>query len=231
MRKGEAGVGATAGVVQSISMHVMVTAGGKRFNAEKLIKAKRSSGDSAAVIDNEQIEEQVSKWDVTSFSLRPMKSSGVSSDAFGCPPKKEQALLEKMDLAKAERNAKARQEEIAKFKNRCLTCCEFAAILVIASPSALDALAAKHKDSPKELAEALHDQTRLRIHVYGMKRADLLRIGIKPGTTDQEEATRLLDKYRFLVKSLLPRKPPAPAPHPRCGCCALSTYCMAVSGA
>jgi hypothetical protein len=60
---------------------------------------------------------------------------------------------------------------------------EFSAVLVIASPSALDALAAKHKDSPKELAEPLRDQTRLRIHVYGVKRADLPHIRIKPDRT------------------------------------------------
>lgn len=212
------GVGATMGVAQSTLLHAMDTPGAKRDKAEKSVKAKRRSGVGTGATEEEQVEEQVSKWDVTSFFALSKSQRWTIIRSVRLSYKKnakdEQALLEKMDQAKAGRNAKAREEEIAKFSNRCVKYNEFAAIPVIAAPLALDALAAKHADSPKELAEALRQQTRLRIHVFGMKRAELPLIGTKPGATDQEEAKRLLDFYTNSVKSALPPKPPAPSPFP-----------------
>jgi hypothetical protein len=121
--------------------------------------------------------------------------------------KKEQALLEKIDLAKAERNAKARQEEIAKLKNCCLKYSEFSAILVIASPSALDALADKHKNSPKELTEALRDQTRLRIRDEARRNGP----GRSSTPSRQISSPREVDVASEAVR-------PRSAPGQRCGC-------------
>ena len=114
-----------------------------------------------------------------------------------------------MDEAKAAQVAATRQAEITKFKNRCLKYHESAALTAI-----LEALAAQHADSPAHLADALRQQIRMRLHVYGIKAAELPCIGGKPGTSVEEEAARLYNAFKGVVKSSLPSRPGTPTPYP-----------------
>jgi len=218
MRLG-ASFGATAGVAQSMRMHAMDTPGAKQAAAAKAVSKKRKQGLGAELTEEQQVREQVEKWDVTSFFSLPeterwaiIKSVRL---AYTDTAKDERAQLLKMDRAKEERHKKARVEQIEKFENRCLNYDKFSSIDVISSVEALNALA-EHVASPKDLAEALRQQTRLRIHVYDMKRALLPTIGVKPGASCQDEATRLLGFYKTHVETalLVPQKPPKPTPFP-----------------
>lgn len=182
MRLG-AGFGATAGVAQSMRMHAMDTQGAKQAAAAKAVSKKRKQGLGAALTEEQQVREQLKSWDVTSFFSLPeterwaiIKSVRL---AYTDTAKDERAQLLKMDQAKAERHKKARVEQIEKFENRCLNYEKFTSIDVISSVEALNALESEHAASPKDLAEALRQQTRLRIHVYDMKRSLLPTIGVK----------------------------------------------------
>ena len=108
----------------------------------------------------------------------------------------ERQLLQEMDEAKAARVAAARAAEITKSANRTLKFNEFVTITAISSTAALEALAAQHAGSPAVLAEALRQQIRMRIHVYGIKAAALPNIGARPGATEEDEAA-LAPAHRF----------------------------------
>ena len=119
-----------------------------------------------------------------------------------------------MDEAKAARIDAARQAEISKYANRGLKYEEFAALTPISSTAALEAPAAQHAESPAVLAEAFRQQTRVRLHVHGIKAPALLYIGAKPGASEEDEAARLRTAFAGLVQSALPARPGAPAPYP-----------------
>ena len=120
-----------------------------------------------------------------------------------------------MDEAKAARIDAARQAEISKYANRSPKYEEFAALTHISSTAALEAPAAQHAESPAVLAEAIRQQIRVRLHVYGIKAPALLYIGAKPGASEEDEAARLRTAFAGLVQStLLPARPGAPAPYP-----------------
>ena len=124
--------------------------------------------------------------------------------AYDDTAKTERKLLDQMDEAKAARVAATRQAELSKFSNRLLKYQESAAIPVIATTAALEALAAQHANSPAVLADALRQQIRVRLHVYGIKAAELPYIGAKPGASADEEAVRLYNAFKVVVKFALP---------------------------
>ena len=64
------------------------------------------------------------------------------------------------------------------------------------------------------LAEALRQQIRVRLHLYGIKAPALPYIGAKPGASEEDEAARLRTAFAGLVQSALPARPGAPAPYP-----------------
>ena len=64
------------------------------------------------------------------------------------------------------------------------------------------------------LAEGLHQQIRVRLHVQGTRVSALPYIGAKPGASEEDEAARLRTAFAGLVQSALPARPGAPAPYP-----------------
>ena len=213
-----AGFRATAGVAQAICMHAMDTPGAMQGKAAATVKAKRKRGECSGALQADQVDDQVAEWNIMNFFSLPKDQRwsiirSVRTD-YNVNAIDERQLLQKMDEAKAARVAAARASEITKSTNRTLKFNEFVTITAISSTAALEALAAQHAGSPAVLAEALRQQIRMRIHVYGIKAAVLPNIGAKPGATEEDEAARLRTAFAGLVKSALPAKPNAPKPFP-----------------
>lgn len=213
-----AGVGATAGVAQAISMHAMDTPGAMQGKAAATVKAKSKRGECSGALHADQVADQVAEWDVMNFFSLPEDQRWTIMQSvrknYNVNAIAERHLLQKMDEAKAARVAAARQAEITKYANRNLKYLEYVSITAISSTAALEALAAKHAGSPAVLAEFLRQQIRMRIHVYGIKAAALPYISAKPGATEEDEAARLHTAFAGLVKSALPAKPNTPTPYP-----------------
>ena len=117
-----------------------------------------------------------------------------------------------MDEVKAAQVGAALQAEISKYANRSPKYEEFAALTPISSTAALEALAAQHAESPAMPAQALRQQTRVRLHVYGIKAPALPYIGAKPGASEEDETARLRTASRVwsslpCLRGPVPRRP------------------------
>ena len=213
-----AGVGATAGVAQSISMKAMATPGELQSRAVAAVNKKRKRGLGGDSTAEEQVTKKIAAWHTYFFfSLSKERRWAIICSvriAYKETAKAELMLLRKMDEAKAARLKASREEEITKHANRSLKYFKLAAVIVVASIAALASLVALHAGSPKKLVADLCQQIRLRKHVFGVPASELPCIGAKPGATDFSEAERLRKAFELIVTKPLPAKPPPPTPYP-----------------
>ena len=203
---------------QSTCLKAFDTLGGKRARAADVVKGKRKRGIGTDATEDEQVAEQLAKWDTTCFFnlSRDRRWAIIQSvrEEYKSNAIEERALLKKMDEAKAARNEKARQDNIAKAANRALSFSKLLAIPVVACPVELASLVARLAGNPKELVKELCQQIRVRKNVYGTPPSALPCIGAKPNQTDEQEAQRLLLAFEIIVRKPLPATPRAPMPFP-----------------
>jgi hypothetical protein len=201
------------GVAHSQLLKAFDAAATKEQLAKRAVaKRKKKNGGSG---NQEEINEQVEAWDVTSFFSLPREKrwriikdvQRNYRDLCVLAPKKK---VEEHDAAKVNRYRDARSKEIEKCLDRAARYAEFSLIAPCTTVEQLEALNTP-STSVNEHLKVLRDQIRVRRHVFGLKPKDLPLIG---DDTGDGAVTRLEDALRMEVVKPLPAKPAPPPPYP-----------------
>ena len=199
--KSEGATYANFGVAQSKVMHFVSPPGRKRHLAEK--KFRSAPKEERA----EKVAKKLREWDVTSFFSIPREKRweiilDVQKNFHRLCVVEPKEKLEEQDAEKVRRYLEDKEDEARLCAHRAALYAEHDSIVALTSIGSLRALEARFVNDQPALHQALCDQIRVRVHVYGMKRAEVPGIG----PSSISEIPRLLLAIRELVQKPLPPK-------------------------